>query len=59
MEPLKLTAILVQSQYGLDGPAAKFFEESETFWMSSSIANELYEQLSARKYREILRPQLQ
>ncbi len=48
-----------QSQYSYAGPAPKFFEECETYWAPSSQANELYEQLAARKYREILREQIQ
>ena len=48
-----------QSQYSYAGPAPKFFEECETYWAPSSMANELYEQLAARKYREILREQIQ
>ena len=48
-----------QSQYSYAGPAPKFFEECETYWAPSSQANELYEQLATRKYREILREQIQ
>ncbi len=48
-----------QSQYSYAGPAPKFFEECETYWAPSSQANELYKQLAARKYREILREQIQ
>ena len=49
----------LQSQSSFGGRTPKFFEECDKYWTPSSIANELYEQLSARKYREILRPHLQ
>ncbi|XP_064396494.1 RAF proto-oncogene serine/threonine-protein kinase-like isoform X2 [Halichondria panicea] len=55
----ELCAAIKTSQYSYAGPAPKFFEECETYWAPSSQANELYEQLAARKYREILREQIQ
>ncbi|XP_064395470.1 uncharacterized protein LOC135342615 isoform X2 [Halichondria panicea] len=55
----ELYAAIKTSQYSYAGPAPKFFEECETYWAPSSMANELYEQLAARKYREILREQIQ
>ncbi len=51
--------IHTQSQYSSVGPASQFFEECDIYWAPSSIVNELYEQLSRKKYREILRPQIQ
>ena len=54
------TIPFLQSQHKSTGdPAPKFFEECETYWSPSSVANELYEQLASKKYREILRPQIQ
>ena len=35
------------------------FEEDDTYWEPASDANELYKQLSAKKYREIVRQQIQ
>ena len=49
----------VQSQSGSGDLTPKFFEESESYWTPSSNANELYEQLSRKKYREILRHHIQ
>ncbi len=36
-----------------------FFEEARTYWAPSSVAEELYEQLATKKYREIPRNQIQ
>ena len=36
-----------------------FFEESESYWKPASDSIALYEQLSMKKYREILRKQIE
>ena len=37
----------------------KFFEETNTFWPPAANTSELYEQLAAKKYREIPKSELQ
>ena len=49
----------IQSQYGDGGPTPMLFEENDTYWVPASDANELYSQLSSKKYREIIRQQIQ
>ena len=50
---------MMQPHYNPDDLTLKFFEECETYWSPSSNANELYEQLSRKKYREIPRNQIE
>ena len=40
-------------------PAPVLFEEDDTYWEPADDARGLYEQLSAKKYREIVRSQIQ
>ena len=49
----------MQRQYSESGAAPMLFEEDDTYWEPASDANELYKQLSAKKYREIVRKQIQ
>ena len=49
----------MQRQYSECGAAPMLFEEDDTYWEPASDANELYKQLSAKKYREIVRQQIQ
>ena len=42
-----------QSQAGNEGRTLSFFEECETYWRPASNKEDLYQQLSQRKYREI------
>jgi hypothetical protein len=39
--------------------SAEFFEESDLYWSPASDPNELYDQMAAKKYREIPRHQIQ
>ena len=48
-----------QAQYSENGPAPKLFEEDETYWEPAADACGLYRQLSSKKYREIVRRQIQ
>ena len=49
----------MQNQYSDSGPTPMLFEENDTYWVPASNANELYSQLSSKKYREIIRQQIQ
>ena len=40
------------------GKKKKFFREEEQFWKPSEEENKIYDQLSEKKYREILRGQI-
>jgi hypothetical protein len=46
-------ATLEESQAGSEGRTLSFFEECETYWRPASNKEDLYQQLSQRKYREI------
>lgn len=47
-----------QSQAGNEGRTLSFFEECETYWRPASNREDLYQQLSQRKYREIPKHQI-
>ena len=57
---VRITVLLtLQSQKLPSGSSPEFFREDETYWRPSNVESELYEQLSTRKYREILRHQIE
>ena len=45
-------------EVGDSGPSS-FFEETESFWAPAGDCASLYQQLANRKYREILRNQIE
>ena len=49
----------IQSHHSPSVNNWSFFDESESYWKPASDSNTLYEQLSLRKYREILRKQIE
>ena len=49
----------LQAQQKESGPDPELFEEDETYWEPAADACGLIRQLSSKKYREIVRPQIQ
>ena len=58
--PLFMVCYIVQAQK-LSGNtlSADFFEESDEYWVPANETSKIYEQMAAKKYREIPRHQIQ
>ena len=49
----------MQAQQKESGPDPELFEEDETYWEPAKDTCGLIRQLSSKKYRELVRPQIQ